>query len=389
MSVGDVIRLDFETVCDPETGASVRRLSPNQGDTIAPYFTQSLVSSDDEVVLVTSTCSGTPQVHFIHLKERVMVQASREPGVGLHQPVLDATRRIAYYWAGRLLRKVDLTTLRSEAIYEVPEGFAGGILSLDQSGRYLAFVYHERLQISTATGRIYSGMQEHLYRHPTCVVMRLDLQEGRAEAIWGERNWISHVNISPVEPDLVLFCHEGSWHRVHRMWVVRASTGECWPLLKRGLYTERDGHEYFTTSGRVVTQYARRASTTTNEWEEFNVVLWPDGSGEERYALGTRRAGHIQTAHADETLLVGDGAFPPGEEWQQKGRAFLSLIRHTPEGKGLFLPLCRHDTSWKTQHSHPHPFFAPDDESVFFNSDREGRSNLYQVLEVQAFRERF
>ncbi|MDH7571078.1 MAG: oligogalacturonate lyase family protein, partial [Armatimonadota bacterium] len=344
MAVGDVIELDPQVVQDPETGAHVRRLSPNQGDTIAPYFTQSLVSADGEVLLVTSTCTGTNQVHFIDLKAAKMVQASREPGVGTHQPVLDPQRRVAYYWAGRLLRRVDLNTLRSEALYEMPDGFSGGILSLDHSGRYLAFVYQERIQTSTATGRIYSDMQEHLYRHPTCVVMRMDLQEGRAEAVWGEQNWISHVNISPTQPDLILFCHEGPWHRVHRMWVVRASTGECWPLLQRALYTEKDGHEFFTASGRVITQYSRRESTAVNVWDEFHVVIWPDGSGEERYALGRgHRATHVQAAHADETLLVGDGAFPEGQEWVQKGRHFLSLIRHTADGRGVSLPLCRHD----------------------------------------------
>jgi len=36
-----------------------------------------------------------------------------------------------------------------------------------------------------------------------------------------------------------------------------------------------------------------------------------------------------------------------------------------------------------------HPIFAPDDQSVFFNSDREGRSNLYQVLRIDDFKARF
>jgi hypothetical protein len=180
MAVGDVIRLSFEELRDEETGAAVRRLSPDRGDTIAPYFTQSLVSADGETVLVASTCSGLPQVHAIHLEERTMVQASSEPGVKLHTAVMDAGERVAYFWAGRLLRRVDLATLQGEAIYEVPEGFTGGILSLDHSGRYMAFVYHEAIQVSSATGRIYSGMLEHLYRHPSSVVMRLDLQEGSA-----------------------------------------------------------------------------------------------------------------------------------------------------------------------------------------------------------------
>lgn len=387
MAVGDVVLLEFETVVDPDTGATVRQLSPNEGDTHGPYFTQNMMSNDGDIVLVSSSYTGTRQVHFIDLNAQEMVQASQEFGVGGHQPVLDGERRIAYYWSGRILRKVDLSTLQSEALYEIPEGFRGGILSIDNSGRYLAFVYSERVESSTTTGKIYSGMKEHFYRRPSSVVMRFDLEENQAEAVWGEQNWISHVNISPVDPDLVLFCHEGPWDRVHRMWVVRASTGECWPLVDRQKVLEKDGHEFFTASGRVVTQYAKRA-TVDAEWEQYNLIIRPDGTGEERYLFPSKRPGHVQTAHHDETLLVGDGAYPEGEE-EQYGRSFMSLMRHTDDYRVVFKPLCKHDTSWTTQQSHPHPFFAPDDQSLFFNSDRGGRANIYQVLDLDAFRDDF
>lgn len=383
--LGDTERLTFSTKQDPETGVAVRRLSDNQGDTITSYFTQPMVSHDSRHVLVESTRTGQHQLHLIDLQEESMVQVTSEHGVGFHRSLMDINRLVAYHWAGRLLRRVDLTTLRSEALYEIPEGFRGGILSIDHSGRYLAFVYAEQLDVSTATGRIYSDMKERYYRRPSCVIIRYDVEERRAEAVWGEREWISHVAVSPVDPDLVLFCHEGPWQRVHRMWVVKASSGECWPLVDSEQFLEKDGHEYFTNTGKVVTQYARRQSTDSNQWDEYNLCIWPDGSGEERFSLGPRRPGHVQTSHGDETLLVGDGAFPRGvpdeAEWRSKGNAYMSLIRHR-DGVAHVRPLCIHNTSWTTQHSHPHPVFAPDDQSIIYNSDCEGVSNVYQALDI-------
>ncbi|NMB47053.1 MAG: hypothetical protein GX998_11680 [Firmicutes bacterium] len=35
------------------------------------------------------------------------------------------------------------------------------------------------------------------------------------------------------------------------------------------------------------------------------------------------------------------------------------------------------DSSLSVLASHPHPFFTPDDQSVIFNSDREGNINVY------------
>lgn len=392
MAVGDSIKLDFKTERDPDTGASVRKLSPDGGDTLAPYFTQNMTSADGDLVLVASSVTGSWQVHFIDLRNHRMVQASRELGVSMHAPAMDANGRVAYYWAGRVLRKVDFATLRGEALYEAPEGFHGSNLSIDASGRYLAFAYMENVNLSTTTSENFrSGMVEHLYRHPTCVVVRFDLREGRPEAVWGERQWITHVNISPVNPDLVLFCHEGPWDRVQRMWVARASTGECWPVLNRKKFVEQDGHEFFTGSGRVVTQFGGRAPED-GTWREFCLMIDPEGTNEDRYAFPAsgqpvylQRPAHIQAAHKDESLLVGDASFPVGEE-DRYGRSFMSLLRLTDDRKVAFKPLCKHDTSWTSQESHPHPFFAPDDSSVFFNSDRGGSVNLYQVPDLEAFR---
>ena len=36
-------------------------------------------------------------------------------------------------------------------------------------------------------------------------------------------------------------------------------------------------------------------------------------------------------------------------------------------------------TSGKGQKAHPHPFFSPDAKMAFFNSDREGKAEIWMV----------
>ena len=36
-----------------------------------------------------------------------------------------------------------------------------------------------------------------------------------------EHEWLNHFQFSPTDPNLILFCHEGTWHEVDRVWSVR------------------------------------------------------------------------------------------------------------------------------------------------------------------------
>jgi len=276
--------------------------------------------------------------------------------------------------AGREVKRVSLDGASTEVIYETPKGFQPAVLSPTADGESVTFCYSEVLNLSTRTGRIYSDFFERFYRRPASVVMRVRTDGSGAEALWGEREWISHVSVSPTDPDIVVFCHEGPWHLVQRLSVVRASTHEVWPLLVQRPYLDRSGHEYFTASGRLVTQWSTRETPSSPQWTYYNALVDPSGENLEMYRYDGAQPTHMQTS-PDESLFVGDGCNLPDVS---DGRGMMALIRHEGD-RAILQPLCRHDTSWLTQHSHPHPVFSPDGSSVLFNSDREGRSNVYLV----------
>jgi len=376
MSVGDVTKINFETVRDHATGVDVTRVTDGQGDSIFPYFTQVVFSDDGGILLVSSNRSGKWQVYLLEVESGHLRQLTDEPeGIKPHSSTVLPTKGAAAFLAGQAVKRVDLDGSNLRTLYEPPAGFRASILSPSADGSSVTFAYSESLALSTATGRIYSTMDETLYRRPASVIMRVDTESGAARVLWGEREWISHVNVSPIDPDIVLFCHEGQWHLVQRMWVVRASTGEVWPLVEQRRWLERSGHEFFTRSGRVVTQYSWRFHAQAKDWVYLDAFIQPDGSQPQSFRYLHGRPTHIQVAR-DETLGVGDRAFP-GEGFAE-GSAYIGLIRFKDE-RAIVTALCRHDTSWQSQHSHPHPVFSPDDRCVYFNSDRGGRCNIYRA----------
>ena len=48
-----------------------------------------------------------------------------------------------------------------------------------------------------------------------------DLKTGAALTTGYQYAWLNHLQFSPTDPNLLLYCHEGTWHEVDRVWVIR------------------------------------------------------------------------------------------------------------------------------------------------------------------------
>ncbi len=361
---------------DPLTNVVVKKMTADRGNTIHPYFTQPLLSADGRQLLTASDRTGAWQLYLMDLGDGSLIQLTDDGEIGFQSAQLDGAGMIAWYWSGDRLKSVDCSSLRTEEHYRVPRGFQPGSLSLAGDGAAVDFCYTEKLELSTYTGKLYSDMRETFYRRPRSVLMRLCPADNGVTALWGECDWISHVVTSPVDSNMVVFNHEGPWHLVQRTWVVDCATSECRPLLRTEPYVERAGHEFFTAKGRLVTQFGRRESPRDANWKCSDVFIFPDGTGYEKfdYKPGPKPM-HVQVNY-EETLGIADGYFAEGGP--EDGNNYMSLIRYE-EGEARQKMLCVHGTSWKTQHSHPHPLFARDGRSVIFGSDAGGHSNVYMA----------
>lgn len=355
---------------DPETGARVMQLTGDGSDNVHLYFTSdSFVGSGADRIVFGSNRSGRFQFYMLEVRQRKLIQLTDGEKLEPQQACLSPKGQL-FYFDGPRLHSLRLDTLEDSDLYGVPAGWRSHLATCTMNGSHVCFCYRENLSVSTETGRIYSTMAETYYQHPTSVIMRIQTSNGQAEALWGERMWMSHVLIHPTDPNIVLYCHEGGSYTPQRMWIVDATQQRGRKAVP--LYAQRPDeycvHEYFTRDGQVGFQYeVERAG----KMEHYNCCIRPDGTWVRQWLLPGRRPGHIQSNSTND-LIVGDcGYLGPDDK---DGGNFMSLMRHSG-GRASVKRLCRRKPG-DTQHSHGHPVFSLDDRWVIFNSRIGNRENI-------------
>ncbi len=376
-----MVKEDIVESKDQVTGVRVLRLAGGDFDNVHPYFTSTSFFGDaaDQVVFFSNR-SGRFELYLLEIHSGRLVQLTEGSEISPSGACLGRTGQL-FYFDGPELHCLKIEGMKDQVLYRVPTGFEAHLPTCTADGRYVAFAYKERIAQSTETNRIYSTMAETYFQRPRSVIMRIDSSNGEAVAAWGEQTWISHVIIHPTDPNLILFCHEGgSTNVTQRMWTV--DLNEHLARQAKPLYLQKPGescvHEYFTRQGDVGFQYTLESG---EQREEFNAFIRPNGTWIRQYRLPGARSGHMQS-NSDNSLVVGDcGYLGPGDK---DGNRYMSLMTHV-NGRVVVRRLCQHRSSWKTQNSHPHPVFSPDDKWVLFNSDERGHHNVY-MAEVASIR---
>jgi oligogalacturonide lyase len=75
---------------------------------------------------------------------------------------------------------------------------------------------------------------------------------GEMKTILRSTDWLNHVQFSPTDPSMLLFCHEGPWHKVDRTWTIRTDGTGLTQIHHRTMNMEIEGHEFFSVDGRTI-----------------------------------------------------------------------------------------------------------------------------------------
>lgn len=368
---GRTMRVDDEIKerRDPETGARVVQLTGDGSDNVHLYFTSDSFLEDSNRMVFGSNRTGRFQHYLLEIRERRLTQLTDGASISPTRACLSRNGQLSYF-DGPVLHALKVDTLEDREVYRAPDGFEPHLATCTLDGKYVAFAYVEKRALSTQTGVIYSSMAEMYFQHPTSVIMRINMGSGQAAAVWGERMWISHVLIHPLQPEVIVFCHEGGGNVKQRMWVVNAATKLARTPV--ALFPLRPGeftvHEYFTRSGDIGFQYEVERE---GRMEYYNAFIRTDGTWIRQYRLPGNRPGHIQS-NSDNSLIVGDRGFLNRED--KDGGNYMALMTH---GNGLanLRRLCRYQPG-PTQYSHGHPVFSPDDRWVVYNSRLGPKENI-------------
>lgn len=229
-------------------------------------------------------------------------------------------------------------------------------------------------------------LQRWAARYPMEIFV-VDTRTGERRVIHRTNEWIGHTQFSPTDPQQIIFSHEGPWHRVDRMWAMRADGSGLRKLHQRTMNFEIFGHEWFGPDGRQVFY-----DLQTPRGQVFWVASVDLASGRRVYRRVERDDWSVHfNISPDGRLFAGDG-----------GDA--EMVAHATDGKWLVLlrpeavpdadPGSDRDELIHTQvmrrerlvdmsmHDYrlePNVSFSPDGKWVFFVSNMHGANHVYAV----------
>ena len=202
----------------------------------------------------------------------------------------------------------------------------------------------------------------------------INIAKGAIEKIHTENTWLGHVQFSPTEPNLLMFCHEGPWHKLDRIWTIDLKTKQVKLMHQRTMDMEIAGHEWFSADGQTI-------------WYDLQMP-----KGQKFYVAGTNVHTGVEVKYElqrdewsihfnstkNNTGFCGDGG-DPSQVAKAKNGQFIYLFK--PSGNTMkaekLVDMRFHD--YKLE---PNVHFSPDDQWVIFRANFEGIDAIYAV-EVQ------
>jgi oligogalacturonide lyase len=184
--------------------------------------------------------------------------------------------------------------------------------------------------------------------------------------------WLNHLQFSPTEPDLLLYCHEGTWHEVDRIWTLRADGSAQRLMHQRSTDMEIAGHEFWSYDGKTI--WFDLQTPRSKEFWLAGVNL--ETGKETRYSIERDWWSVHYNVSRDGKLFAGDGG-DPGQVAFAKDGMWLNLFRPQPDGKVTrerLVNMSKHNYSLE-----PNVTFTPDGKWVVFRSNMQGPTHVFAV----------
>jgi oligogalacturonide lyase len=370
---------------DPATHHRIVRLSDEPG-TSSLYFHQNAYTAKGDLLLVT-TRGGLSVINLqTHNIRSVVEGPARNVIVGRK------TRQV-FYLKGDTAYATDLDSGETRAIATDPKLRTGSGFAVNADDTLLAGSWVEQPQGAQANastpnaapsqlprdrGDNYPGkgdmMERRLAAKIPMSLYTIDIKTGKINTFNHSTDWLNHVQFSPTDPSLIMFCHEGPWHKVDRIWTIRTDGTGLRQIHHRKMEMEIAGHEFFSPDGKTIWY-----DLQTPKYEQFWLAGFDLASGEtKKYKLECSQWSVHYNEAPDEKRFSGDGGGPNSVARTCHGQW---IYLFTPEGDHFqvekLVDLSKHDYRLE-----PNATFAPDGKWIVFRSNMFGPTHVYAV-EVQ------
>ncbi|MBI5084870.1 MAG: oligogalacturonate lyase [Acidobacteria bacterium] len=363
---------------DPDTGHRVVRLSREAGSA-SLYFHQNGYTAAGDKLVVTSR-KGLAVIDLRNKTEEPLVEGRAG------QVVVGRKTRQVFYSRDGALFATDIDTKATREIVRLPAEIRGGTgLAVNADETLLAGSYvvggaqrppAAEASKPAADGLLIPNQQEQslearwLARRPM-KLYTVHIRTGEVKTFHPSTDWLNHVQFSPTDPGLIMFCHEGPWHKVDRIWTIRTDGTGLKKIHTRTMDMEIAGHEFFSADGRTI-------------WYDLQTprskVFWLAGydqktGGLVKYAVKREEWSVHFNVSRDGKRFAGDGGGPRSVAAPGNGQ-WIYLFR--PEKGRLrgerLVNLAKHDYRLE-----PNVTFTPDMKWIVFRSNMHGETHTYAV----------
>jgi oligogalacturonide lyase len=282
--------------------------------------------------------------------------------------------RKVYYQSSDSVFATHVDSRQTELIYVFPPDFKSTITTLNADETLLAGshalelkdeIYKKNPEKKDYFNLIFEARIPH-------TLFTVDVQTKELKKLYNEKAWLNHVQFSPSDPELLMYCHEGPWHLLNRIWTININTLDTTLLHKRTMDMEIAGHEFFSRDGKTIWYDLQQPKGKTFFLAGRNLETGAFTS----YAMKRNEWSIHFNISPDQTQFAGDG----GDSTQ---------VAHAPDGRWIYLftPTPDSLTSRRLVNMRHHGYrplepnvhFSPDGEYIIFRSDLDGETHIYAV----------
>jgi oligogalacturonide lyase len=390
---------------DPDTGHRVVRLSTEPGSE-SLYFNLNPFTPDGRKMVITASNS----ISLVNLETHEV-----EKIIEGHTHIIMVGRKTGqiYYGASKIENGVtnrwvcafDPQTKAVRQIMKLVRGQEVSAVNADETLLAGTFTEHDwgtndffnggpnRRANDVQSADIQRGkkglmMEERLAKHWPMRLFFYNVTTGKTKMGPKGTDWLGHLQFSPTDPQRLMFCHEGPWHKVDRIWTIRSDGKDLKLIHQRTMIMEIAGHEFWSADGRTLWY-----DLQTPRGEDFWVAGYNVETGNRTwYHLQRDEWGVHFNVSPDGTLFSSDG----GDD---------RMVAHADNGKWLYLfhpelisdrsagnvstnhliqtgvfhseklvNMSKHDYALE-----PNAMFSPDMKWLIFRSNLSGANQAYAV----------
>jgi len=312
---------------DTSTGHRIVRLSREPGSA-SLYFHQNAYSPDGRKLVIT-TPSG---LSTIDLKTGAIEEVVK----GRVNVIVTGRKSGLVYYSKRVDNQsvICATYLDTHETREIAKIPRGSIASVNADETLLLGTYNEteipppgQPPTTGPDGKPFNiaeqkelSLNDRYELHIPMAMFTANIKTGEIKVIHRNTEWLNHLQFSPIDPNLIMFCHEGPWHKVDRIWTIHADGTGLTKIHARTMNMEIAGHEFFSADGKTIWY-----DLQTPRGEDF----WVAGY---EIATGHRTWYHLQRDEWSVHFNVApNGGFFAGDGGDDK------MVAHAKDGKWIYL----------------------------------------------------